>query len=96
VAQREYMNVYRSDSAEIQELLLQILTNTNEMRRVADMERAGQHVAGPIMHAGQLVSAIRSIDHQADVLKGTCPFTRTTGLSVHCRAKPLHIAAIAS
>jgi hypothetical protein len=50
------MNVYRSNTAEMQELLLQILTNTNEMRRVAQMERDGQHVAEPLMYAGQLVS----------------------------------------
>jgi hypothetical protein len=53
--QREVQERMRSDSAEMRELLLKILTNQGELRQVYDMQNAGEHVAEPLMEAGQMV-----------------------------------------
>lgn len=53
--QREAHDQMRRDSAEMRELLYQILTNQGEMRQVYDLQIAGEHVAEPIMEAGQNV-----------------------------------------
>ncbi|KAF9459539.1 TKL/TKL-ccin protein kinase [Collybia nuda] len=52
--QREAHDRMRSDSAEMRELLHQILTNQGEMRQVYELQTAGEHVAEPIMEAGQI------------------------------------------
>lgn len=46
----------RRDSAANQELLLQILNSTEDVRRVIQMQQNGQHVAERLMEAGQYVS----------------------------------------
>jgi hypothetical protein len=55
---RESTELLRSDSAELRDLLYQILSSQQEMRNVAEMEQAGEHVAERIMMAGQLVSLL--------------------------------------
>jgi hypothetical protein len=54
-AQRESADILRSNTAEMKDLLYQILTNHQEIRRVAEIQGTGEHVAEPIMAAGQLV-----------------------------------------
>jgi hypothetical protein len=54
-SQREATEIMRSNTAEMRDLLYQILTSQQEIRNVAEMQYAGEHVAEPIMAAGQLV-----------------------------------------
>jgi len=53
-AQRETQDLVRSNTAATNDLLFQILTNQEEMRRVYEMQVNGGHVAERIMEAGQL------------------------------------------
>jgi hypothetical protein len=39
----------------MRELLYQILTSRQELHHITEMQRAGEHVAEPIMQAGQIV-----------------------------------------
>lgn len=49
----------RSNSAELRDLLHDILTNQNDLRRVIEMQNAGEHVAESFMFAGQNVCFFR-------------------------------------
>lgn len=46
----------RADRAATEDLLLQILTNQEDMKRVVRYQAAGEHVAEHLMEAGQRVS----------------------------------------
>jgi hypothetical protein len=59
--QRESTDALRSDSVEMRELLFQILTSHADLRRVVEMQGAGEHVAEPIMEAGQHVGLQRLV-----------------------------------
>jgi len=60
---RDSSDLLRSDTAELRDLLYQILSSQQEMRNVAEMQSAGEHVAEPIMLAGQLVTFSFSLSH---------------------------------
>jgi hypothetical protein len=53
-AQRETQELVRSNTAATTDLLYQILTSQEEMRRVIEMQANGGHVAEQIMEAGQV------------------------------------------
>jgi len=76
-SQRESTEILRSNTAEMRDLLYQILTSQQEIRRVAEMQDEGEHVAEPIMEAGQLVcfpSIFKRLDYQA-CIEGNAPTT---------------------
>jgi hypothetical protein len=77
--QREATDAHRSDSADMRDLLHQILTSHSELRRVVEMQRAGEHVAEPIMEAGQLVGLLCLTARCIFEFKaiGITPFTRS-------------------
>ncbi|KAF8163093.1 TKL/TKL-ccin protein kinase [Crassisporium funariophilum] len=51
--QREMLETMRSNKAEMQELLLQALTNKSETQQIVELQNAGEHVAERFMEAGQ-------------------------------------------
>lgn len=60
--QREILEAASRSSTATDDLLLQILNSQESMREIVMMERQGQHVAGRLMEAGQLVSKHSSED----------------------------------
>lgn len=54
--QRESTDLMRSDSADVKQLLYQILTNQQDMNLIVQMQSEGEHVAERIMEAGQMAS----------------------------------------
>lgn len=56
--QRETQDLVRSNTAATNDLLFQILTSQEEMKRIYQMQVNGEHAAERIMEAGQLVSSI--------------------------------------
>lgn len=59
VNQRDTLDTIRSNDAGMRELIYQILTNQEDMKRVQSLQNAGEHVAERIMEVGQNVSAWR-------------------------------------
>jgi hypothetical protein len=54
--QVETQAMIQANRAATEDILLQILTNQEDMRRIVQYQDAGQHVAERVMEAGQLVS----------------------------------------
>ncbi|TFK42824.1 TKL/TKL-ccin protein kinase [Crucibulum laeve] len=52
-SQRETMEIIRSNSDEMKELLFQLLTNRAETQRIIELQNSGEHIAEDIMGAGQ-------------------------------------------
>jgi hypothetical protein len=61
-----------ANRAATDDLLLQILTNQEDLRRIVQYQAAGQHVAEQIMEAGQLVS-----DHLISIITFLITYTIT-------------------
>jgi len=56
-AQTEMQGTMQANRAATEDILLQILTNQEDLKRIVRYQAAGQHVAERVMEAGQLVSS---------------------------------------
>lgn len=57
--QRDVIDAMRSNTAELQDLLIRALTIKSETQQIVEMQNAGKHVAERFMEAGQRVSYYR-------------------------------------